>query len=109
MKGTSSTVGMPTKIKRVKRPFHWTKKLQNEVEREKQEKWKLGLTIMREELENGTCWKAHIASKTQGDDLPSSWRATSAKMHSLPSPNVKSLGCDVYKEQGTGMKRRLQK
>ena len=32
-----------------------------------------------------TGWKAHIESKTQGADLPSSaWRSTSTKTHSLP-------------------------
>ena len=33
-----------------------------------------------------TGWKAHIESKTQlqGADLPSSWRSTSMKTHSLP-------------------------
>ena len=32
-----------------------------------------------------TGWKAHIESKTLGADLPSSWRSTSTKTHSLPS------------------------
>ena len=31
-----------------------------------------------------TGWKAHIESKTQGADLPSSWRSASTKTHSLP-------------------------
>ena len=31
-----------------------------------------------------TGWKAHIESKTQSADLPSSWRSTSTKTHSLP-------------------------
>ena len=31
-----------------------------------------------------TGWKAHIESKTQGADLPSSWRLTSTRTHSLP-------------------------
>ena len=39
-----------------------------------------------------TGWKAHIESKTQGAPLPSSWRSTSMKMHSLPrTPHSTSL------------------
>ena len=60
--------------------------MKSEVKRERQEKWEWGMTITRDELENELAGRPTLNQRhrPEGADLPSSWRSTSTKTHSLP-------------------------